>query len=187
MAQDFFIEEMKKVDDGTISPALPRHFFSASPIPIPNPDTIDKEGMADLIINTAKAVNHMSSNLNVLFRRHKYLIAQDMVLYNQTNAAILNKETFLEDRIDQASTKIDAVISNNESIANLISDIKDQIKSIRSLFGKSHHVISASMSSSSSVPPSHDFSLELAKISDNISSLSAQIGSINSSNSFFPT
>ena len=38
MAQDFFIEEMKKVDEGAVSPALPRRFFflplqSLSPIP----------------------------------------------------------------------------------------------------------------------------------------------------------
>ena len=187
MAQDFFIDEMKKVDDGAISPALPRRFFSASPIPIPNPDSVDKEGMADLIINTAKAVNHMSSNLNVLFRRHEYSIAQDMVLYNQTNAAILDKETFLEDRIDRASVKIDAIIVNNESISKSISDIQDQIKSIHKMFGKSRYSISASMSSASSASPPQDLSSELAKISENISSLSAQIGSINSLNSSLPT
>ena len=143
--------------------------------------------MADLIINTAKAVNHMSSNLNVLFRCHEYSIAQDMVLYNQTNAAILDKETFLKDRIDWASVKIDAVIVNNKSISKSISDIQDQIKSIHKMFSKSCYSISASMTSAPSAPPSHDLLSELAKISDNISSLSAQIGSINSLNPSPPT
>ena len=79
------------------------------------------------------------------------------------------------------------MITNNELVNKSIADILDQIKSICNMFGKSRHVLSLSMASASSLPPSHDFSSELAKISDNIPSLSAQIGSFNSSNSSLPT
>ena len=184
-----FISEMDEVDQGSAS--SPRHFETVSPIPIPSDFPISM--MADM----ARSLNRVTSNMDILFRRQEYSMRQSLTLCNQLRKSFVDLEYSTNQKLDSIQSGLDIVDRNTDGFSDKLENVHidvgksiDLITNFQTAFGKSRYsfgvprpganLTNSPDISSDSVPsvPMPDFSRDLEKTTTNISSLSAQIGSI---------
>ena len=186
-----FISELDEVDQGSAS--SPRNYETVSPIPIPSDFPISL--MADM----ARSLNRVTTNMDILFRRQECSMRQSLTLCNQLRKSFVDLEYSTNQKLDSVQSGLDLVDRNTNNFSDKLENVHidvgksiDLITNFRTAFGKSRYSVGSilppkdgsSSPLSSSVPPSlpmPNLSRDLKKITSNISSLSAQIGSIQSS------
>ena len=184
-----FISELDEVDQSSAS--SPRRFETVSPIQIPSDFPISM--MADM----ARSLNRVTTNMDILFRRQEYSMRQSLTLCNQLRKSFVDLEYSTNQKLDSVQSGLDMVDRNTDNFSSKLEHVHidvgksiDLITNFQTAFGKSCFSYGApplgapppsSSSDNSPSAPMPDLSRDLEKITSNISSLSAQIGSIQSS------